>query len=97
MEFLKKVKGLLSRVNVPLILFSAYSLRLVYLGSTFSDALTLLPLAALYGYGMLMETKKIPHINSLVVREIEELKNAVSGLRLDKGVHKKAQKQQRYF
>lgn len=97
---LEQVQIVLLKANLPLILLSAFATRLVFLGSSIGEALSLFAFTGLYGYTKYLKQREFKPLEDEVKQQINDLKSALTVLKLDKGVRSvktDEQKSTRFF
>ena len=74
----------LKKLNIPLLAFLAFSIRIISIGPNLTDALTLLVFALLYGTSIFIERKykEVIPLNESIKADIEKLQGAISSLKI---------------
>jgi hypothetical protein len=65
-------------LNLPTLILSSFLIRLLVLGAGIGEALVIIGLSALYGYHLLLESKKQTPVNKEIVDRIVELEEQLS-------------------
>lgn len=96
-EFFLKIKEFILNFNMIMVAYVAFVTRLVIYGANMGDAIAVLSLSALYGLDKYIKSRQQPPINTQMIREIENIKAAITTLKLEKTVRRTDGKQKRYF
>ena len=80
------VRRFLPKVNLSLIAFLAFLIRILYFGANFADAPILFILGAVYCIGEYFKARKVivteNEFRVNVIKEIEKMKSDLSGIKL---------------
>ena len=79
---LKKLKSAILGLNIPLLAFVAYTLKVLLISASFEDGLVLAIIAGLVGYKMKMDALKPEKPSQNLQNEVNEIKNALSKVNL---------------
>lgn len=78
-------------LNPSLIALSAYLVKILFWHDTsFQDGIVFACLCGLYGYQSYLKSRQPVPVNKQVMTELENLKDAVSGLKMQKSLAKPA-------
>lgn len=82
--------------NLPELIFAGFCLRMIVMGASMADAVALISMVAIYGLTQYLSKResnqfielndKIIVSHESVVKEIENLKNGIAGLKLNSGL-----------
>ena len=80
------VRKFLSKINLPLIAFLAFLIRILYFGANFADAPILFILGSVYCILEFFKTKQIitteNNFRQNVIKEMEKMKSDLSSIKL---------------
>lgn len=95
MEKLTSLMNHLTGTNLASIAFASYLVKMLITSPSFPDALAITALSALVGYSLYIKSKMPAPINDKIQKDLENLQNAVSSLKLERSVP--TTKNTRYF
>lgn len=72
----------LRKINLPSVLFLAYTLKVLILSPSYPDSLILVIIAAAYSFNRYVTALEPKEVNTAIRRDVEELKGVVSKLNL---------------
>ena len=82
---MKKLKELISKLNVPMFGFMVFIGKIIYKGCSWQEVVAFLCVSALYGYSMYVESKTRVDFEHGITKELNELRNYVSKTNLTRG------------
>jgi L-rhamnose mutarotase len=98
----EKIASLFLKISIPMAIFCMIGIRCAIFGATWGDAIALLAVSGLYGYSLFLN-KDRNLMYQQISKDISELKNAVTGLKVNSTVKKtyesgqEKEKVKRYF
>ncbi|PCI45863.1 MAG: hypothetical protein COB41_00295 [Proteobacteria bacterium] len=82
---LNKLKKLISKINMSMMAFMAFSIRIIMFGSTIGDSIAIVALSGIFGYSMFLHNKDkkresmVESDLSKLKQDLDSIKNKVSG------------------
>ena len=90
MEYIKKI-------NVPMVLLSLVSVRMLFSDASFALSIFAVALTAMYAYSVYLKTKEVKALDQEVKDQLTEMKNAISNISVKNGFKPQAKENQRFF
>jgi len=93
---MKKLKDIIALLNVPMLVFIGYGIRLILVGASIGDSLSLIAISALYGIILYFDYNKKPDVSQEIKIELDHIKQNLALVKMTKGINTNENSKQTY-
>jgi len=93
---MKKLKDIIALLNVPMLVFIGYGIRLILVGASIGDSLSLIAISALYGIILYFDYNKKPDVSQEIKVELDHIKQNLALVKMTKGINTNENSKQTY-